>query len=264
MPENRILQLLAPNELARLRARLVPTELKQHEVLYENGAPMEHIYFPEKGLVSLLSVSESGSAVETGIVGAEGVLGGMSLLGADRSTCQATVQIAGRALKLSTANFLEACAAIPHLKHLVHLHIQALLFQAQQNVACHALHIIEGRLCRWILQAQDATKSDVLDLTQESLSNILGAQRTSVSMIAHTLQQAGFIRYRRGRIEIVDKIGLEAASCECYSLIKHELDKRLPRPRAVTSGRVSQAGSAEPAGHRSPPVVRAVGGSADR
>jgi CRP-like cAMP-binding protein len=252
MPENRILRLLTADEFARLRPRLMSAELKQHEVLYETDARMEHVYFPEKGLVSLLNVSESGEAVETGIIGTEGVVGGLALLGADRSTCQVTVQIAGRALKLSTASFLEACAATPHLKQLVHRHIQTLLFQAQQNATCHALHGVEGRLCRWMLQAQDITGSDTLELTQEFLSNMLGAQRTSVSMIAHALQQAGFIRYRRGRIEIVDKIGLEAASCECYSLIKHEIDKHLPPPSEATiaPGRVSRTASAEPAGHK--------------
>jgi CRP-like cAMP-binding protein len=266
MPENRILRLLTPDEFARLRPRLMPTELKQHEVLYETDARMEHVYFPEKGLVSLLHISESGEAVETGIIGAEGLVGGLALLGADRSTCQATVQIAGRGFKLSTASFVDACAAIPHLKQLVHLHLQTLFFQAQQNAACHALHSVEGRLCRWMLQAQDVTRSDTLDLTQEFLSNMLGAQRTSVSMIAHALQQAGLIRYRRGRIEILDKIGLEAASCECYSLIKQETDKRLPPPSEATisPGLVTRIAAVEPADHRSPPAERVVGDSADR
>jgi CRP-like cAMP-binding protein len=266
MLENRILQLLTPDEFARLRPRLTPAELKQHEVLYETDGRMDHIYFPDKGLVSLLNISESGESVETGIIGTEGVVGGLAVLGADRSTCQVTVQIAGRALKLSTASFLELCAAMPHLKQLVHLHIQTLLFQAQQNATCHALHSVEGRLCRWMLQAQDVTRSDTLDLTQEFLSNMLGAQRTSVSMIAHALQQAGLIRYRRGHIEIVDKIGLEAASCECYSLIKHEIDKRLPPPSEATiaPGCVSRIASGEPTDHRSLPAERAVGGNADR
>ena len=228
MPENRILQALTVKEFAALRPRLTVCDLKQHETLYEAGGPIEHVYFPLSGLVSLLNVSESGDAIEAGIVSSEGVAGGLVLLDEQRSTCQVTVQISGTALRLSTAHFLEACSAIPRLKHLVNLHIQILLFQAQQNGSCHALHTVEARLCRWLLHAHEVTKSDMLDLTQEFLSHMLGAQRTSVSIIAHMLQRAGFIRYRRGRITIIDKLGLEEASCECYSLIKDAIDTRLP------------------------------------
>jgi CRP-like cAMP-binding protein len=229
MLDNRILQALSPDDFARLRSRLVPVELRQHEVLYEPGAPIQHVYFPDGGLISLLNINESGSAIETGIISAEGLVGGVALLGAERSTVQVTVQIPARAVKMPVTTFVEACEVIPQLKRLVHRHLHILLYQAQQNAACHALHTIEGRLCRWMLQAQDVTGANVLELTQEFLSHVLGAQRTSVSMIAHTLQNAGLIRYRRGRIEILDKLGLEAASCECYSLIKHEIAHRLPQ-----------------------------------
>jgi len=228
MPENRILQGLTVEEFAALRPRLTVFDLKQHEILYEAGGPIEHVYFPTSGLISLLNVSESGDAIEAGIISSEGVAGGLVLLEEERSPCQVTVQISGKALRLSTPHFLEACAAIPRLRHFVNLHIQILLFQAQQNGSCHALHTVEARLCRWLLHAQEVTQSDMLDLTQEFLSHMLGAQRTSVSIIAHMLQHAGFIRYRRGRIRIIDKLGLEEASCECYSLIKHAINARLP------------------------------------
>jgi len=228
MPENRILQALTAEEFAALRPRLTVFDLKQFETLYEAGGPIEHVYFPLSGLVSLLSVSETGEAIEVGIVSSEGAVGGLVLLEQQQSICQVTVQIPGKALRLSTTQFLEACAAIPRLKHLINLHIQILLFQAQQNGTCHALHTVEARLCRWLLHAQEVTKSDVLELTQEFLSHMLGAQRTSVSIIAHTLQHAGFIQYRRGRIKIIDTLGLEQASCECYSLIKEAIDTRLP------------------------------------
>ncbi len=247
MLENRVLQALSPDEFARLRLRLVPVELKKHEILYELGAPIEQAYFPQAGLVSLLAVNESGDAIETAIVSTEGIIGSVTLLGTKRSTSQVVVQIPGRALKLSIASFLEACETIPQLKRLANLHIGILLFQAQQNVACHALHRVEGRLCRWILQAHDVTESNILQLTQEFLSNMLGAQRTSVSMIAHNLQQAGIIRYRRGRIEIVDRLGLEAASCDCYSRIKREVDARLsPGSRASLSGLLPGSSATRP------------------
>jgi CRP-like cAMP-binding protein len=228
MSENRILQALTVEEFAALRPRLTVVDLKQHEILHEADAPIEHVYFPLSGLMSLLNVSESDDAIEVGIVSAGGVVGGLVLLDAHRATCQVTVQIPGKALRLSTAHFLDACAAIPRLRHLVNLHFQILLLQAQQNATCHALHTVEARLCRWLLYAQDVTKSGVLELTQEFLSNVLGAQRTSVSMMAHMLQHAGFIRYSRGHIRIIDKLGLEEASCECYSLVKDAIDARLP------------------------------------
>jgi CRP-like cAMP-binding protein len=265
MPENRILHRLRPDEFSTLLPRLTPIVLRQNDVLYGAGARIGQVYFPLRGLISLLKISENGDAIETGSIGAEGLVGGLTLLNVDRSTSHTVVQISGRALKLSTESFLEACAAIPNLRCLVQLHIHTLLYQAHQNAACHALHTVESRLCRWLLQAQDMTKSDVLDLTQEFLSNMLGAQRTSISMIAHALQQAGFIRYRRGRIEIVDRLGLETAACDCYSLIKNEIDTHLPQqaPGVRRAGAIDQAGSGR-ADPKTLPVEQAVGGGADR
>jgi CRP-like cAMP-binding protein len=269
MPENRILQALTVEEFAALRPRLTAVDLKQHETLYEAGGAIEHVYFPLSGLMSLLNVSDGRDAIEVGIVSAEGVVGGLVLLDERRSACQVAVQIPGKALRLSTAHFLDACSAIPRLRHLVNLHFQILLFQAQQNATCHALHTVEARLCRWLLYAQDVTKSGVLELTQEFLSNVLGAQRTSISMMAHMLQHAGFIQYSRGRIKIVDKLGLEEAACECHSLVKEAIDARFPEYTNCTSslleGRdpISCLVVSAPTHRSVPPAWRAVDDIAD-
>jgi len=228
MTDNRILQGLTPSDFDRLRSRFTPVQLTQHAELYPINGTIEYVYFVEAGLVSLLNVSENGDMIEAGVIGAEGVVGGVAVIDAVQSSTQATVQISGNALRMTVGDFRAACASLPHLKRLVHQHIQILLFQAQQNATCHALHSVECRLCRWMLQAQDVTQSNILDLTQEFISHMLGVQRTSVSMIAQTLQQAGFIKYSRGRIEILDKLALHEAACECYNLIKHQIDARIP------------------------------------
>jgi CRP-like cAMP-binding protein len=188
------------------------------------------VYFPESGLVSLNNISRSGDSVEVGIIGADGVVGGTALLDDLRSTSQATVQIPGKALKMPTRTFLESCNSTPMLRRLVARHQHLMLFEAQQTAACHALHSAEGRFCRWLLQARDLVRLSAIELTQESLSALLGVQRTSVSVIAHTLQNAGLIRYRRGRIEVIDELGLEEAACDCYNLIKQEIGRQLLSP----------------------------------
>ena len=225
---NRILRALPSEDLARLLPRLTAVPLRQHDIIYSIGAAIEHAYFVETGLISLLAVSRDGNAIDTGIIGSEGVVGGMVAVSSGRSLSQVTVQISGRAMKVPISVFLDAYRSSTVLQSLVHKHLGVLLIQAQQNAACHALHSVEARLCRWMLQAQDILNSDTLDLTQEFLSHMLGVQRTSVSMIAHSLQNAGLIRYSRGKIHILDRPGLESMACECYRLIKGQVEAALP------------------------------------
>jgi CRP-like cAMP-binding protein len=227
IPSNLILQGLPPDELARFLPRLTPVALEQHDVVQPVGAPIEHAFFVEAGLVSLLVVGRDGDAIETGVVGSEGVVGGVVVLNSSQSPLQATVQIAGRGLRAPIRTFLDMYRSSAAMRGLVHKHLGVLLLQAQQNAACHALHSVEARLCRWLLQAQDIVDSDVLDLTQEFLSHMLGVQRTSVSMIAHSLQNAGLIRYSRGKIHVLDRPGLERTSCECYRLIREQIEGAL-------------------------------------
>jgi CRP-like cAMP-binding protein len=175
-------------------------------------------------MISLLAVMQSGEQIETGIIGADGVFGGGAATNGHLFG-QATVQMNGSALRMPKAHFLEAYHAHPRLRQFVDRYQATLLMQAQQNAACHALHSVRSRLCRWLLQSQDMCETNSFLLTQEFLSHMLGVRRTSVSMEAHGLQQAGLVRYSRGHIEILNRDGLEDCACECYAAIRTETDK---------------------------------------
>jgi len=222
--KNRILRQLSAAELRSLQPWLSPMELHPNTVLQEQGAAIDHIYFPLSGMVSLLAIMQTGEAIETGIIGAEGVLGGDAPVNGHLST-HAVVQLEGTALKMPKAQFVDAYHAHPGLRELVNRYQAILLMQARQNAACHALHPVSGRLCRWLLQSQDLIGRATFILTQEFLSHMLGVRRNTVSVEAHALQQAGLIRYSRGHITILDRDGLEDCACECYSVIRAETDE---------------------------------------
>jgi CRP-like cAMP-binding protein len=224
---NRILRQLPTPELDALHPRLTLIELKPKAVLHQPGDTVEHVYFPLAGMVSLLAVMRTGEAIETGIIGTDGVVGGATAIDGAHSFGQATVQIEGSALRMSRSHFVNAYNGHEKLRRLVNRYQAILLAQAQQNAACHALHTVSGRLCRWLLQARDTLGTDQIDLTQEFLSHMLGVRRNTVSLEAHTLQKAGMIRYVRGRITIVDRAGLEGCACECYSVIREATDKAM-------------------------------------
>jgi len=216
---NHILRALPADTITAL-GTLVPVELTQHTVLHEMDVRIDAVYFIESGMVSLLVSTQSGDVVETGIVGTDGMVGSEVFINGGTSLTQATVQLPGRAMKVSAAQFMRAVALLPALQEVVKKQLALLLYQSQQNSACHALHSLDARLCRWILQAQDTLGTQPIELTQEFLSHILGVQRTSVSLAAHRMQAAGFIQYTRGKITIVDRAALEECACDCYGLIK--------------------------------------------
>jgi CRP-like cAMP-binding protein len=222
--ENRILRQLPLDELKSIEPWLKPIRLEPNVVLHESGAAIEQVYFPLSGMVSLLSVMQTGEAIETGIVGADGVVGGDAPING-HVFGQSTVQIVGDAVMLPKAKFVDAYYAQPRLRNLVNRYQSVLLAQAQQNAACHALHSVRSRLCRWMLQSQDMIGSPTFILTQEYLSHMLGVRRNTVSVEAHALQQAGLIRYARGKITILNRSGLEECACECYSVICAETEK---------------------------------------
>jgi CRP-like cAMP-binding protein len=222
--KNRILRQLSADELKSLQPWLISMELQPNVVLHETGAAIDNIYFPLSGMISLLAVMQTGEAIETGIVGADGLVGGSAptnghLFG------RATVQMNGAALKLPKAKFLDAYDAHPRLRKLVDRYQSILLMQAQQNAACHALHSVRSRLCRWMLQSADMIGSNTIDLTQDFLSHMMGVRRTTVTMEAQSLVQAGMIRYRRGHITIIDRDALSECACECYAVIREETNR---------------------------------------
>ncbi|PZD70969.1 hypothetical protein C1752_08639 [Acaryochloris thomasi RCC1774] len=225
---NQLLAALPAAEYGKLVSSLEKVSLESGQILYEPGEPIQDVYFPLRAVVSLVSIMENGATTEVGIVGSEGMVGLPILWGGQSMTSRAIVQIPDGAFRLTAEKLMEfAQPGTVLFKHLL-LYTQALFSQVSQTAACNRQHTIEERLARWLLSAQDCVQQDELGLTQEFISNMLGINRPGVTIAAGILQRAGLIRYRRGRITILDRDELEAASCECYSLVKTEY-RRLNR-----------------------------------
>ncbi len=224
---NRLLSALPDSEYERLLPHLEKVSLTLKQIIYMPNEPIEYVYFPNSGIISLVNLTEEGGTVEAATVGKEGMVGLPLLLGTDRMIGQAITQIVGDALRMKADVFKQEVTPASLLYSLLLRYTQALMNLISQSVACNRLHSVEDRCCRWLLLCQDRVESDEFPLTQEFLAQMLGVRRASVSVVAATLQKAGLIRYRRGKITILDRIGLEAASCECYQIVKQELDRLL-------------------------------------
>jgi CRP-like cAMP-binding protein len=227
---NRLLDRLGAEDVARLKPHLKQVELRRGDVLHEAHGAIERVYFPLAGMVSLVVATKSGETIETAVVGRDGVVGASVASDFWHSFSRAVVQIPGSAWQLGAGEFARACRASQPLTALMTRYQAVILLQAQQNSACHALHSVEARLARWMLQAQDLLGTSTIDLTQEFLSHMLGVQRTSVSLCAHALQKEGLIDYSRGRITILDRSGLASHACECHAVIRSESEKALSAP----------------------------------
>jgi CRP-like cAMP-binding protein len=227
--ENGILKRLSAKTLATLTPHLKKVKLPQGTVLQEAGAPIEFIYFPTSGMVSMLAVLKSGEAIETGIIGREGVVGGYAGVYGWRAFGQAIMQIDGDAMRLGVREFEKSYESSEEVRDLINGYQSVVYFQAQQSAACQALHTVEARTARWLLHAQDAVGGEVIKLTQEFLSHMLGVRRTSVSVTATKLQEDGLITYKRGTINVRDRKGLEKVSCECYRTVRNAMNDTFPR-----------------------------------
>jgi CRP-like cAMP-binding protein len=225
---NRFLATLPPHDFSLLVPHLRMTELKRGLMLHDVGGKIEHVYFPHTGMVSLVAVMQSGATVETATIGRGGVIGASAGLGARSSFGRAIVQLPGSAAWISAAQFYAVAHECQAIHDLVVRYNDLLLAQVQQSVACNALHAVEARLCRWLLQTRDCVDDDAILLTQEFLGQMLGVRRTTVTIAARLLLNAGLIRYRRGLIHIVDRAALEDIACECYAVVKHNTDKVFP------------------------------------
>jgi CRP-like cAMP-binding protein len=179
-------------------------------------------------MISMLTVMSTGEQIETAIIGSEGVSGGWVAFDDANSNTQSTVQISGWAWQIPAAKFLQIYNACDAFRAAINKYEGIIRFQAQQSAACHAIHSVEARFCRWLLISEDILGTEQVPLTQEFLSHMLGAQRTSVSLAAHALQKAGLIHYSRGRIKILDRAALEECSCECYSVIREKMNGAIP------------------------------------
>lgn len=222
---NRILAALPHDAQRRIQTKLEEVTLGLGEVLYEANDPLSHVYFPTTAIVTLLYTMENGSSAEMGVVGCDGVVGIAVFMGGDTTPNRAIVQSAGRAQRLSLVDFRDEFRRVGELHRLLLLYTQALLTHMSQTAVCNRLHSVEQQLCRWLLVSHDRLESDELLMTQELIASILGVRREGVSVAAHRLQRDGLIQYQRGRITIVDRLGLEARVCECYRVVKAESDR---------------------------------------
>jgi CRP-like cAMP-binding protein len=228
MPSNNwLLARLPPKEDAHLAPHLTHVSLAQGTVLYDTGEPMTSDYYPITALVSLIISTESSTSIEVGLVGAEGAVGGEAALGATSATSQAIVQIAGTALRMPARLLNEDASSVGPVRELMNRFLVTLLRQSFQSAACNSLHTVERRLCRLLLMIQDRTETDAVPFTQDVLAQMLGVRRERVAVVAYDLQDRGLIRYRRGLIVIRDRPGLEASVCECYAILRAELDRLL-------------------------------------
>jgi CRP-like cAMP-binding protein len=222
---NRLLDRLPGEEFERLQPHFQRVALKHQEDVYGLNGPAAHVYFPLSSVFCLVLLMEDGKEVETATTGNEGLLGIPLLLGLDFNPLRATTQVAGDCLRLPARPFLAALKQGTALDRLVRNYIAYSWQNNNQAIACNLLHTVTERLCRWLLLTHDRTGADEFDLTQEFLAEMLGASRQTVTVVAGTLQAAGFITYRRGHVRIVRREELEDSCCECYAAMKEFYDR---------------------------------------
>jgi CRP-like cAMP-binding protein len=223
--QNRLLAALPRQEYERLAPHLQKVSFEQGQSLYEPNEPIKYAYFSLSGVTSMIVTTRDGSTVEIGLVGREGFVGYQPLLGMKSAPNGAITQIPGHALRINSETLKEAFDRVGRLQAILHRHIQSQIVQMAQGAACNRLHEVNERLARWLLMMHDRAEADKLPLTHEFLSQMLGANRATVSLTAGIFQQAGLIRYARGIVTILSREGLENIACECYSIVKEEFDR---------------------------------------
>jgi CRP-like cAMP-binding protein len=225
--ENRLLAALPGKDYKQLVPHLEPIHLVFAEVLYEPGDTIQYLYFPNHSIISLLSTVEERSTLEVGIIGNEGMVGISVLLGVKTSPHRALVQGEGSALRMKAAALGKAVSHSGSLQHLLYRSTHGLMTQIAQSAACNRFHQVEARLARWLLMTHDRIGTDEFRLTQQFLSDMLGVRREGVTNAARAFQKNRLITYSRGHIRILNRAGLEAATCKCYRIIKAEYDSFL-------------------------------------
>ncbi len=223
--QNRLLAALPQEEYSRLLPHLEQVSLDFKKVLYAPNEPIDHVYFVNKGVISMVNIMENGEIVEVATVGNEGMVGLPVFLGADKIPGEAFAQVPGEGVRMRANVFKDKVTPDSPLHNLLQRYTQALFNQIAQSAACNRLHSIEERFCRWLLMTHDRVESDTFPLTQEFLAQMLGVRRASVNTVASIIQRAGLIQYSRGKMTILDRVSLEASSCECYGIVKAEFDR---------------------------------------
>jgi CRP-like cAMP-binding protein len=233
---NRLLGALEPASRKRIDPYLQPVVLKLGAVVCEAGGLLKHAYFPQGSVLSLLTVLENGSAIETANIGREGAFGLFAAMYSRVSFNRCLVQLEGDMVRCPIALLQREFRDSEHVRNLFVSYSETQLSQVQQTVACNSMHTTEERMCRWLLMMHDRAQGKALPYTHEFLSHMLGANRKSVTLAAQAMQAAGLISYRRGKIQVLDRPGLEKASCECYAIVKERFDAFLDPPASAVRG----------------------------
>ncbi len=230
---NHLLAALPDAEWLRWLPKLESVDMPLGEVLYESGNTLSHVYFPTTSIVSLLYVMEDGASAEIAVVGNEGIVGISLFMGGGSTPSRAVVQSAGSGLRLRAQMMKDEFDQNGPVLHLLLRYTQALITQMAQTAVCNRHHSLDQQLCRWLLLSLDRLPGNELAMTQELIANMLGVRREGVTEAALKLQQAGLVRYTRGKIVVLDRPGLERRTCECYAVVKKEYDRLLPPVRAT-------------------------------
>ncbi|MFC5398903.1 Crp/Fnr family transcriptional regulator [Undibacterium jejuense] len=231
--ENHLLACMPEDVLARLVSKLESFDMPLGKVLYESGGVQNYVFFPTTAIVSLLYVLEDGGSAEIAVVGNEGIVGVSLFMGGESTPSRAVVQSAGAGFRLSASAIKEEFNRAGPVLHLLLRYTQALITQMSQTAVCNRHHTLDKQLCRWLLLSLDRLNGVDLIMTQELIANMLGVRREGVTEAALKLQNAGLISYTRGHIKILDRIGLEKRTCECYMVVKKEYNRLLPERTAT-------------------------------
>jgi CRP-like cAMP-binding protein len=237
---NVLITLLPMEERRRMLPYLEELDVELRQEVFSADGPIEHVYFPLSCVISVHTRMQAGIAVEIVAIGREGMVGLPIFLGGDQTPATAFCQIAGRALRIDAAAFRAAVTVNPGLNTLLLRYTQALLTQVSQSAACNRVHPIQERCARWLLATHDNVDGESFELKQEFLAEMLGVRRPRVSVAAGILQRVGLIRYRRGRVQVIDRAGLEGAACECYGIISREYARLFDFGREEHFGRREQ------------------------
>jgi CRP-like cAMP-binding protein len=222
---NRLLSSLPPADFDLLAPELETVALDQDAILARAGDRLEHVFFPHSGAISLMIDLANGQTVATALIGRDGAVGSLSVLGPSPSAITAIVRAAGIASRIPASRFHAAFNRSPAIRYVVQIHVRAMLIQLQLGAACNALHPVKARMARWLLHIRDHVDDDVLPLTQEALSQILGVRRTTVNLLMRNLRASGAIRSDRRRQIEIDRWRLAAAACECHGTMRLEVEE---------------------------------------
>ena len=231
-PRNRLLLALPSSNLKRLMPELEQITCERGQVLMDADSSLDHVFFPDSGVLSAVAVYADGSIIEMATIGREGCTGMQAFFGAKISSVRLLVQIPGSAAKMSRAAFTRATETMPSFHNLIHAYIQAFLEQVMVSVACNGAHSLKQRLARWLLMMRDRGDEDALQITQDLLAEMLGVQRPTITNTARELEGAGLIARGRQQITILDRLGLIEESCECYQLVRERVAFHLPKTYA--------------------------------